>query len=173
MADQPPTTPRASKEDAGFTATLCFIHDPDRLLLIRKKRGVGAGYYNLPGGKLEPGESPLAAARRETREETGLTPHNLQPYGTIRFHLGDTLFSHVHIYRTSTYTGTPTETPEAHPHWFDPASLPYEEMWAGDRHWIPHVLNDHRVTGTITLDDTGTTVLTHDIHTHEPPTSND
>jgi mutator protein MutT len=31
-----------------------------------------AGYWEFPGGKCEPGESPAAAARRECREEIGL-----------------------------------------------------------------------------------------------------
>ena len=35
--------------------------------------GLG-GSWELPGGKVEPGEDPLAAARRELEEETGIDP---------------------------------------------------------------------------------------------------
>ena len=48
------------------TATLCFIEKEGQLLLIHKKRGLGAGTINAPGGRLEPGETPLEAAIRET-----------------------------------------------------------------------------------------------------------
>jgi 8-oxo-dGTP diphosphatase len=43
-----------------------------RLLLIRRGREPGAGRWSLPGGRLEPGESPATAAAREVAEETGL-----------------------------------------------------------------------------------------------------
>ena len=37
-------------------ATLMFIIQDGRILLIEKKRGLGAGKINGPGGKIEPGE---------------------------------------------------------------------------------------------------------------------
>ena len=36
-------------------ATLMFVVQKGRILLIRKKRGIGAGKVNGPGGKFEPG----------------------------------------------------------------------------------------------------------------------
>jgi ADP-ribose pyrophosphatase YjhB (NUDIX family) len=43
-----------------------------RLLVVQRGRGVGAGRWSLPGGRVEPGETLAAAVRRELYEETGL-----------------------------------------------------------------------------------------------------
>jgi ADP-ribose pyrophosphatase len=45
----------------------------ERVVLVRQERpAVGGPLLELPAGKLDPGEEPLAAAKRELREETGL-----------------------------------------------------------------------------------------------------
>ena len=51
----------------------------DRLLLVRRGRAPSLGYYAFPGGRVEPGETLEAAARRELAEETGLTVGPLSP----------------------------------------------------------------------------------------------
>jgi 8-oxo-dGTP diphosphatase len=38
-------------------ANLCFVTRGDEVLLIHKKRGLGAGKINGPGGRIEPGET--------------------------------------------------------------------------------------------------------------------
>jgi 8-oxo-dGTP pyrophosphatase MutT (NUDIX family) len=43
-----------------------------RVLLIHKTRGPYAGRWDLPGGKLEHGESPEECLVREVHEETGV-----------------------------------------------------------------------------------------------------
>jgi ADP-ribose pyrophosphatase YjhB (NUDIX family) len=48
------------------------VHD-DRLLLVRRGRGAAEGRWAPPSGRVEPGERPIAALRREVAEETGLT----------------------------------------------------------------------------------------------------
>ncbi|MBA2390072.1 MAG: NUDIX domain-containing protein [Geodermatophilaceae bacterium] len=43
-----------------------------RLLLIRRGRPPDVGCWSLPGGRIEPGETPRQAVIREVAEETGL-----------------------------------------------------------------------------------------------------
>jgi 8-oxo-dGTP pyrophosphatase MutT (NUDIX family) len=43
-----------------------------RVLVIQRARAPGLGTWTLPGGKVEPGESPAGAVVREVLEETGI-----------------------------------------------------------------------------------------------------
>ncbi|GII05710.1 NUDIX hydrolase [Planobispora takensis] len=55
---------------------LCVVeHEglPSVIVIKRAYRGRNAGQWALPGGRLEPGESPLDAALRELHEEIGLS----------------------------------------------------------------------------------------------------
>ena len=65
--------------------TLCFVIQDGQILLIEKKRGLGAGKVNGPGGRLEKGETAEQAAIRETQEEVGITPTGVQWAGELRF----------------------------------------------------------------------------------------
>ena len=58
--------------DHVFVVIVAF--DEDRLVLCRHK---DRGTWETPGGHIEPGESPLEAARRELFEETGILPRSL------------------------------------------------------------------------------------------------
>jgi len=51
---------------------LLVLRQRGHLVLIRRTKEPYKGLLALPGGKLERGETPLEAARREMREETGL-----------------------------------------------------------------------------------------------------
>jgi len=52
-----------------------------RFLLTSRPEGkVYAGYWEFPGGKLEPGETVEAALRRELHEEIGITIGPVQPW---------------------------------------------------------------------------------------------
>jgi 8-oxo-dGTP diphosphatase len=121
-------------------ATLMFVMRGDEVLLIRKKRGLGKGLINAPGGRVDPGETPLQAAVRELSEEVCLAAQEPAFCGEHRFQFRDGYSMHVHVYCTNRYTGEATETDEALPLWFKRDAIPYEEMWADDVHWVPLLL---------------------------------
>jgi len=54
------------------------------LVQRRAPTGLLPGLWEFPGGRIEPGEPPASAARRELREETGYTVRDLVPVGTVR-----------------------------------------------------------------------------------------
>ena len=60
------------------TATLVFVLRDDEILLIDKKRGLGKGKVNGPGGKVDPGETIEQCAIRECREELSIEVSDLQ-----------------------------------------------------------------------------------------------
>ena len=125
-------------------ATLVFVVRDGKILLIHKKTGLGKGKINGPGGKVEPGESPEECAVRECREELGITVSNLEYCGQHRFQFVDGYSIHVWVYRTSDFTGVPTETEEAKPLWVPLDEIPYEQMWEDDKIWLPMLLRGER-----------------------------
>jgi ADP-ribose pyrophosphatase YjhB (NUDIX family) len=61
------------------------VHDAEgRLLLIRRGREPGRGSWSVPGGRVEPGETPEGAVEREVLEETGLRVRAGAPGGRVR-----------------------------------------------------------------------------------------
>ena len=117
------------------------------VLLIEKRRGLGEGWYNGPGGKCEPGETPRACAIRETREEVGLEVTDLEKAGELTFLLDGAAHTFCHVYRTRSFEGRPTSSEEAHPEWVPVEDVPYDQMWADDRLWLPGVLEGKTVVG--------------------------
>jgi 8-oxo-dGTP diphosphatase len=130
-----------------LVGTLLFVVRGDKVLLIRKKRGHGAGKINGPGGKLEGGETPLECAVRETLEEVGVVALAPQRVGLLKFL--DTVDAQWlgHVYLARDCRGEPCETEEARPLWFPMPDIPYDEMWEDDRIWLPRVLAGSSVNG--------------------------
>lgn len=133
-------------------ANLCFIVQNGQVLLIRKKRGLGAGKINGPGGRNEPGETAEAAAIRETQEEIGVTPTGLEQVGELFFHFLEGYRLQVTVFAASGCIGGPIETAEAKPQWTPVDSIPYEEMWPDDPHWLPLLLQRKRFRGFFLFD---------------------
>jgi len=134
-------------------ATLLFVFRDDEVLLIHKKRGLGAGKINGPGGRVEPGETPEQAAVREVQEEVGITPIGVRDAGRLRFRFTDGHSIKGYVFRAAGYTGgEPVETVEALPFWCPVEKLPYARMWADDRIWMPCLLGRRRFDGAFLFD---------------------
>ncbi|MCG3120675.1 MAG: 8-oxo-dGTP diphosphatase [bacterium] len=133
-------------------ATLLFVVREGHVLLIHKKRGLGAGKINGPGGRLDNGELPLHGAIREVQEELRVTPLDVEHCGELAFQFVDGLSIHVEVFRAGACEGEPQETDEAIPLWTPLDQIPYERMWADDRHWIPLLLARQKFSGRFLFD---------------------
>ncbi len=151
---------------AVHEATLIFVLASSRVLLIRKKRGLGAGKINGPGGKRDAGETLRACAHRELREELCIHVSDSEDRGRLRFQFIDGYSLDVHVFVAHEFMGTPTETAEAVPIWSTLDQIPFEEMWEDDRIWLPRVLAGERVNGRFVFD--GDSMLAHEIHCESP-----
>ena len=137
---------------AVHEATLLFVHKQEQVLLIRKKRGLGVGKVNGPGGKREPGETAQECAHRELQEELCISVSRSENRGRLRFQFLDHYSIDVQVFVASDYSGVPTETEEASPLWFELSKIPYDEMWEDDQIWLPRVLAGERVDGRFIFD---------------------
>ena len=142
-------------------ATLVFVIKDGRMLLIHKKRGLGAGKINGPGGRVEPGESLPECAVREMQEELRVTPLRPERVGIHRFQFVDGYSTYVHVFRAPDLEGEPAETDEAKPTWVDVNAIPFDEMWEDDRHWLPLVVAGRRFAGRWIFD--GDRMLDHSL----------
>ena len=86
---EPSTWPRCAASAAIFRGR--------EVVLVERAKGALAGYWSLPGGHIEPGETARSAALREVREETGV---EAELVGLVDVHevilrqAGDTLAAH-------------------------------------------------------------------------------
>ena len=85
------------REGSGGPSTDGGSGSPAYEILItkRKQDTVFGGYWELPGGKADPGESPEACVARELSEEVGVAVEvvarlnevvHVYPHGTVRLH---------------------------------------------------------------------------------------
>jgi ADP-ribose pyrophosphatase YjhB (NUDIX family) len=57
---------------AAIASGALFVDDQDRIMLVKPTY---KSFWDIPGGYVEPGESPAEGCAREVREELGIEPH--------------------------------------------------------------------------------------------------
>jgi 8-oxo-dGTP pyrophosphatase MutT (NUDIX family) len=69
-----------------------------RVVVIKRGRPPRLGAWTLPGGRVDPGETPAEAARREVREETGLEVNVLRETEIYTYRAGPSAGDPLHPY---------------------------------------------------------------------------
>jgi 8-oxo-dGTP pyrophosphatase MutT (NUDIX family) len=103
-------------------AVAVAVDDERRVCLLRQFRYAAGGWlWELPAGKLEPQEPPLATAQRELAEEAGVAGRRWQPLGTCLSSPG--VFTEVlHLFLATGVT---------------PAVTAHERAEVIEIHWLP------------------------------------
>ena len=100
---------------------------------------------------------------REVEEELGITPRDPEKRGELRFQFVDGYSIHGFVFHATEFEGEPHATDEAIPLWTPLDRIPYDEMWADDRHWLPLLLAGRRFSGRFVFD--GDDMLDFEIET--------
>jgi 8-oxo-dGTP pyrophosphatase MutT (NUDIX family) len=75
--------PRVRVESPDWVNVIALTAGSELILIRQYRFGIEAGTLEIPGGCVEPGEEPAAAAARELEEETGYVPGRLEPLGFV------------------------------------------------------------------------------------------
>ena len=119
-----PLNHSVEKKIVEVAAAVLQKPDGSFLLAQRPPDKIWAGYWEFPGGKIEPGETPYHALVRELREELGITVTTAYPWVTRVFTYPHATVR-LNFFRVTTWSG------ELHPHegqefaWQSPAALRY------------------------------------------------
>jgi 8-oxo-dGTP diphosphatase len=92
---------------ASYEVAIVLLVDASGAILLQHRdehTPVSPNQWSLPGGRIEPGETPEEAARRELLEETGLTAGELHPLwsGPRPYEEGFPHTVTVHVFRGTT-----------------------------------------------------------------------
>ncbi len=133
--------------------TICILEQERRVLLGLKKTGLGEGKWNAFGGKVEPGETPEAAAVREFEEECGVVVKDAEKAAVITFTAPNRPNIEMHVFKASEFSGEPHETDEMAPKWFYRDELPFQDMWPSDLYWFPMFFRGRKFIAHFDLDE--------------------
>ncbi len=101
-----------------------IVSKDGRFLLQRRPAGGHmAGYWEFPGGKLEPGESPADALAREMKEELAVEIDAVRPLWIVRYAYDDREVE-LHFLAARIASGEPAALHADAIGWFVPAEMP-------------------------------------------------
>ncbi|MEE2035118.1 (deoxy)nucleoside triphosphate pyrophosphohydrolase [Rhodococcus chondri] len=128
------TTPEPPiRQPAGHVVAGAVFRDGRLLLAQRNRPPELAGQWELPGGKVEPGEEIEAALRRELREELGVEVRGGERLGVAVPLPGGRVLC---AYRVELVAGVPKPLDHSALRWVDADELETIDLVAADRAWL-------------------------------------
>lgn len=104
-------------------AVRCYLIKDGKVVVTKYNEGQpNEGYYDIPGGKIEDGETPEQAAIREMREETGMVVRNLKHRGRFIADNPNKIFD-FEVFVTEEFDGDPQNFEENMSEWIDIGEL--------------------------------------------------
>lgn len=99
-----------------------------------------AGFWELPGGKVEANESPEEALCRELAEELGINVREFEPLDVVDHHYWDTGFTaRLHFFRVSAFDGEPCSKENQNLRWIEPRDMEELDFLPADREVLSRV----------------------------------
>ena len=142
-------------------ATLCYIVSSGKILLIKKKKG-GNTCWNGANTEVKNYDISFSASK-EMYDEIKIVPAEIKKVGEIELFSDDKLECIIHIFLTDEYDGVEKETEIATPKWFKIDRIPYDEMWPGDRFWMPLMIVGKKFDGRFYFDSEAKNLLKHEV----------
>ena len=117
-------------------ATAALIQKDGKILLALRRAGKHMGpKWELPGGKVKPGEDPKQTLRRELKEELGIEAKIGEHLGSTRFR-GRGLSLRIHLYRVGHIDGSFVLREHEAIRWVEPRQIEDFDLVDSDRKLI-------------------------------------
>jgi len=97
--------------------TLCFLTRSDRVLMLHRRNPPNRGLWNGVGGRIEPGELPLAGILREVYEETSYRLSTAHFAGLLTWRGYEIQDGGLYIFTAPAPTGEPVGNDEGELAW--------------------------------------------------------
>lgn len=97
--------------------TLCFLTRGEQVLMLHRRKPPNQGLWNGVGGKLQPGEAPLAACLREVHEETGYALPTAHFAGVLTWRGFEVPEGGLYLFTAVAPAGEPAPCPEGELRW--------------------------------------------------------
>ena len=128
-------------------AVRCYLIKDNKVVVTKYKEGnEKAGYYEIPGGKIEEGETPEQTAIREMKEETGIKIRNLKYKGNMIIECPNRIFD-FDVFLCNECEGEPQDFEENISEWIEIKELLKKEKILShiiilDRFFIKGLIDD-------------------------------
>ena len=125
-------SPIQAQPVVAVAAGILQLDDGQILLASRPADKPWPGYWEFPGGKIEPGESAAAALNRELEEELGIQVTRARPWITLR-HQYQTACIHLHCFVVEAWQGIPSPREGQTLRWQAPHAVQVEPLLPANR----------------------------------------